>query len=63
MIRTRRHLPKDSNLVIAGIFAHYSDERCETLPFGADEDGREVSTGRWQNASWPGAAYGARSQT
>ena len=46
MIRKRRHLPKDSNLVIAGIFAHYSDERCETLPFGADEDGREVSAGR-----------------
>lgn len=61
MIRKRCHLPKDSNFVIAGIFAHYSDERCEPLPFGAVEDGREVSAGGDSMPAGWGVAYGTRS--
>lgn len=37
---------KESNFITAGVFAYYTEERCEPLPFSANEDGRGVSAGR-----------------
>lgn len=36
---------EEPSFIIVGIFAHYSDERCELLPFLSNEDGHGVSAG------------------
>lgn len=45
VIRKRPYHDRTADFITVGIFADYSDERCELLPLVPNEDGHGVAAG------------------